>query len=194
MDILRVIEQFESMAASATRVPGFRKKILIEVDHISNLGEELRQSVPANIQEAHEVLNQKDSILNQARMEADRIKNTASDEVARLTAAAQQRHQDLVDDTEVVKAAQDRAEEIKSDAITESTSIMQAAQDRASQVQGEAEVTATQRCNGADQYAREVLFGLEEQLSDALGQVRRGIDSLRTTDSHVQSLEDKVPA
>ena len=31
---------------------------------------------------------------------------------------------------------------------------------------------------GADNYSKEVLFDLEERLSEILGQVRRGIDSL----------------
>jgi hypothetical protein len=39
---------------------------------------------------------------------------------------------------------------------------------------------------GADRYSMEVLAGLEEKLSEILGQVRRGMDSLRdetTTDA-----------
>ena len=34
------------------------------------------------------------------------------------------------------------------------------------------------RRDGADQYARETLFDLEERLAGLLGQVRKGIDSL----------------
>ena len=35
---------------------------------------------------------------------------------------------------------------------------------------------------GADNYSKEVLFDLEERLSEILGQVRRGIDSLNISD------------
>ena len=35
------------------------------------------------------------------------------------------------------------------------------------------------RREGADHYAREVLFNLEEQLAEILGQVRKGIDALK---------------
>ena len=42
----------------------------------------------------------------------------------------------------------------------------------------EAETLASSRREGADQYAREILFGLEERLADLLGQVRRGIDAI----------------
>ena len=34
------------------------------------------------------------------------------------------------------------------------------------------------RREGADQYAKETLFDLEERLASQLGQVRRGIDTL----------------
>ena len=39
---------------------------------------------------------------------------------------------------------------------------------------------ADQRRKGADNYAREVLFALEERVADTLGQVRGGIDLLDT--------------
>jgi len=58
--------------------------------------------------------------------------------------------------------------------------IVQDAQRRAYRIVSEAEDIAASRREGADQYASEVLFNLEEQLSEILGQIRRGIDSLRT--------------
>ncbi len=194
MDILRVIEELESLVEAGTRVPGFRKKVLVDIDHIAGLGDELRRSVPANIQEAHEVLSQKDSILNQAQLEAQRIKNTASDEMSALNVAAQQEHDAMVEETEVVKAADTRSQEIKDEAMMESALLLQDAQKRARQIESDADASAVQRRNGADQYAREVLFHLEEQLSDALGQVRRGIDALRATETPAPPVTDKVPA
>ena len=60
--------------------------------------------------------------------------------------------------------------------------------DRAFQILEEAESTGTTRRDGADQYARETLFDLEERLSIQLGQVRRGIDALGLdVDSRVPS-------
>ncbi len=45
----------------------------------------------------------------------------------------------------------------------------------------EAEEDAGARRKGADAYAREVLFNLEERVADTLGQVRQGIDLLDHT-------------
>ena len=41
-----------------------------------------------------------------------------------------------------------------------------------------AEKSSREMKDGADQYAREVLFNLEEKLSSQLNQIRLGIDSL----------------
>ena len=43
-----------------------------------------------------------------------------------------------------------------------------------------------QRRTGADNYAREVLFALEERVSDTLSQVRGGIDMLDKNDSGIK--------
>jgi len=198
MDILRAIEELESLVEAGTRVPGFRKKVLVDIDHITSLGNELRHSVPADIQEAHEVLKQKDSILSQAHLEANRIKDTAAGEISALAAAAQQEHHSMVEETEVVRAAEAKAQEIKDEAMMESALLLQDAQKRVYQIESEANVAAASHRNGADQYAREVLFNLEEQLADALGQVRRGIDALRTSEPRAQAKSaaeaEKVPA
>ena len=67
------------------------------------------------------------------------------------------------------------------------------AQRRAIRMQNESESTATSRREGADQYAREVMFGMEEQLSEILGQIRRGIDTLRDQPENTSSPDIQIP-
>ena len=57
----------------------------------------------------------------------------------------------------------------------------------------ESDVTSAVRREGADQYSREVLFNLESHLADVLGQVRRGIDSLRL-ETREQNVSAPQPA
>ena len=193
MDFNQIIAELESLSVSGTRVPGFRsRKILVDVDRLTSLGQELRRSVPANIQEAEEILNQKDSIINQAYLEAQRIKSTAEEEISAIANAAQQEHMAKVDESEIVKAAETKADEIKDQTLTEAQEQIQDAQRRAFRVLSEAENAANARRDGADHYAREVLFSLEEQLSDMLGRVRRGLDALRP-EAAVQSMDNRVP-
>ena len=178
----------ESLASSATRVPGFRKRVMVDSDRLETIVSELRVSIPSDMQEAREILTQKDSVINQAHLEARRVKESAEHEAQALTASAKEEQATRIDETEIVKEAHARAEEITQQAAQEAQEVTQEAQRRAFQIVEAAEATGTTRRDGADQYARETLFDLEERLSIQLGQVRRGIDSLGLdVDSRVPS-------
>ena len=177
MDVLHIAEELQSLADTGTRVPGFRKK-MVDVDRLIGLAEEIRRSIPANIQEAEEVLRQKDSILNQTYLEAKRIKTSAEQEAAALAAAAQREHHARVDESEILKTAEAKGQEINDEAMMEAHQVVQDAQKRANRIVDESENVAHSRKEGADQYAAEVLYNLEERLAEQLGQVRRGIDAL----------------
>ena len=192
MDILQVTEELESLVETGIRVPGFGKKVLVDIARLSVLGDELRTAVPADIQEAQEVLKQKDSIIKQAYLEAQRMKDGADQEAREITVAAQQEHHLKVDETEVVKVADAKSQEIKDEAMMESALILQDTQRRAYEVQTEAEAIAGTRRDGADAYAREVLCNLEEQLADSLGQIRRGIDALRSGEGIPEPMREPV--
>ena len=125
-----------------------------------------------------EILKQKESILNQAALEAQRIKTSAEQEAQVVTSAADETYETKVGESEVVRASEERADGIKDEAMTEAQQIIQDAQRRAYRIVDEAEAVAGTRREGADQYAREILFSLEERLAEVLGQVRRGIDTL----------------
>lgn len=167
------------MANNGTKVPGFRRKVMVDIDRIMALSAELRSSVPANIREAEEIIKQKDSILSQATLEAQRVRTSAEQEATSVTSAAIEEHQYKVGDSEIVKAAEEKGKEITDEAVLEGQQIVQDAQRRAARIVNESESGSISRRDGADQYAREVLFNLEENLAEVLGQVRRGIDALR---------------
>ena len=168
----------ESVAGTGTKVPGLRKRVMVDIDRLAAVVDELRVSVPADIQEATEILKQKDSIVNQAQLEARRIKDGAEQEAQAVVAAARHEQEAKVDETEIVKEAHIKAEEIRSQAEQQGEDTLQDSQRRAYHVLDEAESQAASRRDGSDQYAKEALFHLEERLSAQLGQVRRGIDAL----------------
>jgi F0F1-type ATP synthase membrane subunit b/b' len=170
------------MAAMGTRMPGFRRKVMVEIDQLErliNMAEQADRSVPANIQESDEILKQKDSIISQAYLEAQRIKGAAEQQASSLTRSAETEFNSRVSENEVLKAAEDQTEQMREKARQEANQIIDDAQRRAQRFMGESDIAAAMRREGADQYAREVLFSLESHLADVLGQVRRGIDSLR---------------
>ena len=73
--------------------------------------------------------------------------------------------------------------------LLEAQQIIQEAQRKAYRLLDEAERVAAERREGANRYARETLFDLEERMSGVLGQVRRGIDTLG-----VEAAETQAPA
>ena len=194
MDIVHVIDELESLPASGTRVPGFKNKVLVDAERLMDLSAQLREAVPGAVQEAQEVLNQQQSIVNQAYLEAQRIRTAAEQEASTMTYAAQEEHSSRVDESEIVKAAEQKADQMKDEAMLEAQQIVQDAQRRAYRIVNEAEAIAGSRREGADQYAGEVLFNLEERLSDVLGQVRKGIDALRLEEAEEQQVAEAVAA
>lgn len=191
INISQIIEELESVAEAGTKVPGLRKRAVVDTDKLTSVVNELRVSVPADIQEANEILKQKDSIVNQAQLEARRIKDAAEQEAERTKEAALQEaeavvaaalsEQDIkVGESEIVNVAQIKAEETRVQSEQKAEEVTQAAQRRAYQLVDEAEARAANRRDGSDQYAKETLYDLEERLSAQLGQVRRGIDALGT--------------
>lgn len=193
MDLTYIVEELQSLVSTGSRVPGFRRKVLVEIDRLEALAEKLSMSAPAHMQEANEVLKQKESMINQAYLEAQRIKGSAEQEADAITTAARREHETKVSDSEITEAAEAKAREIKDEATVEAQQLVQDAQRRAHRIMSEAEVSVGDRRDGADQYTREVLFNLEERLADVLGQVRRGLDSLVLESEKPQRTGNHVP-
>ena len=179
MDFEQALQGLQQLYSSSSRVPGFGRKVMVDGDLFTSVINNLQTAMPADVQEAREVLRQKDSILNQAYLEAQRVRSTVEDEVSSHIAAATREHQAMVAESEVLKVAEAQGETIREEAMSNAEEIVQDAQRKAYAIVSEAEDIAASRRDGADQYSREVLFSLEEQLSEVLGQIRRGIDTLK---------------
>ncbi len=179
MQTPQIADQLRALAATGTRVPGFRGKVMVDVESLNRLSDSLAHvDMNDDVREATEVIRMKESILNQAYLEAKRIRAAADDEVSKLTDQASEEYHAKVSESSVLKRAEELSQEMQEKAGYESQQILQDAQRKAYRIVSEAESVAFARRDGADSYAREVLFNLEEQLADVLGQVRRGIDAL----------------
>ena len=195
MDFDQALQQLQQLQSASSRVPGFRRKVMVDADDFNRVINNLRRVMPADVQEAQEILRQKDSILNQAYLEAQRVRSTVDEEVKVQIQAAQEEYRSKVSESEIVSAAESKSDELRGEAMGEAEGIVQEAQRRAYRIVSESEEIAASRREGADQYASEVLFSLEEQLSEVLGQIRRGIDTLRPeVDIRPRDGSVKIPA
>jgi hypothetical protein len=84
----------------------------------------------------------------------------------------------MIQDTEISRKANENAIEIESVANSRAGKVIDDAESRVNTILHDAGISAEERRKGADNYAREVLFTLEERIADTLGQVRGGIDLL----------------
>ncbi len=180
MDITQVVDRLNQALAKGTRVPG-TQRLILEKTVLEGILEDLKNSIPNESREASEIIRQRESIVSQANMEAERIRRTAQEESEALRSTAETEYKSKVSDTEIIKQAEKRGEGIVRDAQRSAESLLQDAQRRAQRIADESQAMAESRRSGADQYSREALFNLEEKLSELLTQVRKGLDVLGTT-------------
>jgi vacuolar-type H+-ATPase subunit H len=151
MEILELIDRLESMVAHAKRMP-ITGRAQLDAERLVELVDQMRLAIPRNIQEAQEVLERREQIINQTMLDARRVRATAETD-ARV----------LVDESELVKSAKKRGEEVFAEA-----------EDKAQRVLALAEREARKKMTGADQYAQDTLANLEEQVLNVLNAIHGG--------------------
>ena len=200
MSLEQRLEQLESLVAGG-RVPA-TSRTLVNLDRFNAAIEEIRSDLPEEMNESQAIIRQKESVLKQAEIEARRIRGYADEEATTIRETAEEKATialdtatekaaKMVQQTEVTAEAARRAEEIIAEAEGRAARIIEDAEGAATQkteesdgrigmMMNDAEADAANRRDGADQYASEVLFSLEEHVSGVLGKVRAGLDLLET--------------
>ena len=145
------------MVGSATKVPVSRRS-LVDLEKLSELVDQMRVVVPKDIKEAEEVLLRREDLLNQALVEARRIR-----------ASAESEFRSRVEENELVTEAHERA-----------AKIIEEAEEKVKRILDMTEAEGKSQRASSDQYAQEVLYQLEQQVSGILSTVRHGIDALDT--------------
>jgi vacuolar-type H+-ATPase subunit H len=151
MDILEQIDKLEAMASQAKRMP-ITGAAMIDAERLVSLIDQMRLAVPRNVQEAQEVLERREQIINQTMLDARRIRAVAETDA-----------RSLVDESELIKSAKKRGDEIVAEAEQKAVRMIQ---------QTEQYIRGKQA--GADQYAQESLAGLEEQVLSILNVIHAG--------------------
>ena len=145
MDILHLIDRLEELF-NESRPIWFTHSVVVDEDKMLDMIDQMRVSVPEEIKKAQQVLAQRDRLLAQATEEANRT-----------IALARERGEKIIDQNQIVQAAQVRAEQIINQAKQEAELIRQ----------------------DADQYSLESLQKLEDEMGIILNQVRNGIATLQ---------------
>ena len=100
MTVLDLLEEIEEIVDSASTVP-LTNKIMVDGDELLEIVKDIRQSLPDDVQQAKGVEEQKDRILAEAR-----------DQYEKVITEAQKQADYLVEDHDITKRAQQKADEI----------------------------------------------------------------------------------
>ena len=155
MKMSNLMDRLEVLVSSGKGVPA-TGKVLIDREKLAELISQINASLPADLQEAQDFLQMRENLINQALLEARRIRSSSEEEArARVT------------ESEIAGEANKLSEEIIGEA-----------QRRAQRILDEAAVQVNHRRAEADEYAQITLRQLEEDLNRLLSTVRHGIDSI----------------
>ncbi len=181
------IEKMEALLING-RVRGMSRS-MVSLNAAQQILKDMHDDLPEQIKQAEAILRQKDGVVKQGEIEARRIRAYADEEANTIRRMAEDQSNEMIDKTRqevadlikndtLVKESRRKAETIEKEAKTRAENLIRQADIKANKVLNEATNEIETRRKGADEYAREVLFGLEERTLTILGQVRSGLDLL----------------
>lgn len=143
MSVYRVLDKLESYVHEGTWLPaGYR---VLSEERLLEYVEKIRASLPEEVGRAKIIAK-----------DQDRVMRAAAEKAQAIVEQAANKHEELVDQNEIVVRARTTAEV-----------VLREAEERARKIR-----------EGADQYAAQVLGDMEARLSGAIGAVRKGRDAL----------------
>jgi hypothetical protein len=172
MDILHLIDRLEEFVAEAKRMP-IGQTIVVDRRRLLELIDQMRSSVPWEVREARDIVENRDAILEEARRESEGVLHRAE-----LEAQAK------LEETAIIKMAEQQAREITRSAEDRAQASLDEAERQVQARLAQAEQAASNQMDEADRYALEMLRRLQQQLDAFSSTVRAG----------VESLEEKMPA
>lgn len=138
--ILELVEMLYNMISEAWGVPLGNDKCLVDREKALDLIEEIKAQLPAEVAEAKRLVSRRDEFISNAKKEGESIRKMA-----------EERARKMVEEQEIVRMAQARAEEMIATAETKSRELRRS----------------------ASEYVDEALRGAEETVSQSLEVVRQ---------------------
>ncbi len=165
MTVQEIIELMEELLDNSSAVP-FSSKKLIDCEQMRDYIDNLSLSMPAEIKKAQETEENRDKIIADANIEADKIRAQADEAVE----AAKNKVKELVSETEIIRQAKSDALELIRQAQAEAEEILAQAREKDAQIRA----ALTENVTKTLTEAREVL--------------QKNLDDVNSTITAVESL------
>ena len=154
MNTEQLLEELETLVETSNRIPMTTKR-MVEEDEMMRIIDSIQESLPLELEESRRIVAEKDAVLADAKKQAEDLIAQAKEYISKLTA-----------ESEIVKAAQEQANEIIANANKSSEELR----------------------NSSVQYGADVLKYVESNLEKTLESIRQNRESLRqsahTEDAH----------
>ena len=111
MEILELIDRIEDLVEESSSLP-FSKKVMVDSEALFFILKEMRETIPEEIKQAEWIHEEKDRILNDATKDANQILEQANKEASQIKADAESRYEKMINENDVVVAAESKANEI----------------------------------------------------------------------------------
>ena len=123
MDTRKLLEELENVILNANDVP-FTNKKMVDKDEVARLIDAINQSLPNELESARRIVADKERILLDAEKKADDTISQAKDYIARITEESELVKQAQERANEVVTAANQSAEELRNSSVTYATDVL----------------------------------------------------------------------
>lgn len=167
MEILDLIDSLEELVIQARRLP-VGGNLVVDRKRMLDVIDQLRLAVPADLRQAAQVLESREQIVQEAHEVAQRTTRQAEQERSRK-----------IEESSVMREAQERSQAMIIDAEARARQLIGEADATAASHLSEAAEAGSKQLDDADQYALEVLRRLENQLQAFLESIRMSISSLQ---------------
>ena len=178
IDLLEIIDQLEDAVLSG-RSARFGGGWVVDREQLLDTIDRLRATAPASLEQAQQLVGERDRVLEEAREEAQIIVNRAQQEAEMQIGAH-----------ELVVAAQQRADEILERAGQSSREAIENARAEAAAIRGSAATDAVEQALEADRYSLELLRRLAEQLNGLGQNVNNSVNALELKLAQAQEARD----
>lgn len=179
MELDKILDEMESLILEASHLP-FSEKIVVEEGDLSLVMDKLREAVPLEVKRAHDLLDEQMNIIKNSRAEADRIVEQAKTEAERIIDLAKAEAERLVRSEEIVRMAEEKAQDIL-DNTKQYDADMRAA----------ADAYAEKLHRESVQYASDVFDYLEDNLQKTLSIVQENGAPLRASQKRSAEQEEQ---
>ena len=112
----KLLEDLESLVMNASKMP-FSNKKMVEEEEILQIIDDLKESMPAELEQAKKVLAEKDKIISDAQHHAESMVAQAKDYIAKLTEESELVRQAQEHANQIIQNANDSSEQLKNSSI-----------------------------------------------------------------------------